>query len=560
MDDNTNSWQVASMKCAALQLNLIVGDFEGNAAKILDGVRRAAQGGAELCITSELALWGYPARDLLLNPGWVDTSLQVLETLAEDLKDLPPTLVGFAAKRDAHASGKPLSNAAALLRHGQIEHVFQKTLLPTYDVFDELRYFEPGPGIEAFELNGAKIAVTICEDIWNDGELSRWGTYQQEPLRSLDTKDLDLLVNLSASPYTLSKHRIRKRIVSELASHLRVPILYTNQVGGNDDLLFDGRSFLTDANGACVLQAPLFDEDILIVDTDSKSQTEIKDACENTELFEALKVGVRDYVHKSGFSKVVIGLSGGIDSALTAAVAAKALGPSNVLGVLMPSPYSSEGSVDDAIELARFLKIKTITLPIGDVMGSFDTTLSETFKDYDQDTTEENIQSRIRGTLLMALSNKFRSLLLTTGNKSELAVGYCTIYGDMNGALAVIADLPKTRVFTLSSWLNETQGPTIPENTITKPPSAELRPDQKDSDSLPDYDTLDNILFQLVDQHASLSEVESSGHDKAVVKRIARLLKISEFKRRQAAPGLKVTDRAFGTGWRMPLSSREPER
>ncbi len=561
MDELSNSWQVGLMKCAALQLNLIVGDFDGNARKIQAAVEEAAAAGAELCVTSELAIWGYPARDLLLNPGWLETSHQTLESLAQRLKHLPPTLVGFAMSREESLPGKPLQNAAALLKNGKIEATFAKSLLPTYDVFDEHRYFEPATSVGCFELNGRTIAVTICEDIWNDGGLSRWGSYQQEPIAALDKEPVDLIVNLSASPFTTSKHPIRRRIVSELAQKLQTPILYTNQVGGNDDLLFDGRSFFVDKDGALHAEAKLFDEDILLVELSALGGIQkALPTSESTELFKALCCGVRDYVHKSGFSRVVLGLSGGIDSALTAAIAKYALGSENVLGVLMPSPYSSQGSLDDAAKLAEYLNIKTITLPIEPAMSAFENILLPAFDGLTSDTTEENIQSRIRGTLLMGLANKFGSLLLTTGNKSEIAVGYCTIYGDMNGALAVIADLPKTKVYELSRWMNEELGPTIPVDTITKPPSAELRPDQKDSDSLPDYDALDDILFRLVDQHASLQAVIDAGYDPDVVKRIARLLKISEFKRRQAAPGLKVTDRAFGTGWRMPLASREPER
>ena len=560
MDVSLKSWQVALMKCAALQLNLIVGDFDGNARKIQAAVESAADAGAELCVTSELAIWGYPARDLLLNPGWVQTSLDVLDRLARRLKHLPPTLVGFANRRSNELPGKPLQNAAALLRDGKVETVFAKSLLPTYDVFDEHRYFEPGQSVETFELDGKTIAVTICEDIWNDGELSRWSSYAERPLDALETTPVDLIVNLSASPYTISKHTIRKQIVCDLSKRLKTPILYANQVGGNDDLLFDGRSFYVNAKGEYQREAKLFDEDLLIVDTSQSAEGSLKDLNESEELFKALSCGVRDYVRKSGFSRVVLGLSGGIDSALTAAVAKYALGSENVLGVLMPSPYSSQGSIDDAAELADFLGLKTITLPIEPAMVAFDKILEPAFDGLKADTTEENIQSRIRGTLLMGLANKYRSLLLTTGNKSELAVGYCTIYGDMNGALAVIADLPKTKVYALCHWMNESLGPTIPVETITKPPSAELRPDQKDSDSLPDYDTLDAILFRLVDQHQSLDDVIAAGYSPEDVNRIARLLKISEFKRRQAAPGLKVTDRAFGTGWRMPLASREPER
>ena len=397
MDELPNSWQVSPMKCAALQLNLIVGDFDGNARKIQAAVESAADAGAELCVTSELAIWGYPARDLLLNPGWLETSYQALESLAQRLKHLPPTLVGFAMKRASDLSGKPLQNAAALLRDGKIETTFAKSLLPTYDVFDEHRYFEPASSIESFEVNGTKIAVTICEDIWNDGGLSRWSTYKAKPIDALETASVDLIVNLSASPYTISKHSIRKRIVSDLATKLKTPILYANQVGGNDDLLFDGRSFFVNRVGAFQAEGKLFDEDILIVDLESSDQKlEASPPSESAELFKALCCGVRDYVRKSGFSRVVLGLSGGIDSALTAAIAKHALGEDNVLGVLMPSPYSSQGSIDDAAKLADYLNIKTMTLPIQSAMSAFDTILAPAFDGLPPDTTEENIQSRIR--------------------------------------------------------------------------------------------------------------------------------------------------------------------
>lgn len=542
------------MKIGLLQLNYTVGDFEGNIARIEEAVQQAAAQGAEICVASELAVWGYPARDLLLNPGLVQRAWALTQELAHRLKDLPPTLVGIAEKT-THSRGKGLYNSAALLSGGVVERTFRKTLLPTYDVFDEARYFEPGHNNEIWEFAGQRIAVTICEDVWNDTELEHNERYERDPVEQLSLTNPDLLLNLSGSPFVLHKHGLRQEIFQSISKKYGIPSLFVNQVGGHDDLVFDGRSMLIGASGELTAQAKAFEQHVLVVDTQATPTAVIQNETE-ADAWNALVLGVRDYARKTGFTNALLGLSGGIDSALTAAIAVDALGAQNVTGVLMPSPYSSEHSLEDARELGQLLGMPTMTIPIGSLMEAFDSSLGAHFKDLEADTTEENIQSRIRGNLLMAMSNKFRSLLLTTGNKSELSVGYCTIYGDMSGGLAVISDLPKTLVFRLCRWVNQTRGLTIPENTISKPPSAELRPDQKDTDSLPEYPVLDDMLERYIEKHETKAELVSAGFDQKVVDRVTGLVKVAEFKRRQAAPGIKITDRAFGTGWRMPIAAK----
>ncbi|WP_461210606.1 NAD+ synthase [Desulfocurvus sp. DL9XJH121] len=548
------------MRIALLQQNPTVGDLAGNAARIALAVSRARDLGADLCLTPELALTGYPPRDLLLTPSFVRAARERLEALARDLADGPAVLVGLPTQNESGA-GRPLFNSAALLRAGQVEALFHKTLLPSYDVFDEDRYFEPGHGPGAFEVEGVRVAVTICEDLWNDAEFWNTHRYAGDPMDSPAVVGADLVANISASPFTLGKQRVRQAMLAHAASKRGKALVYCNQVGGNDDLVFAGRSMAVAPDGTVAARARAFDEDILVVDTadlsEDSGRVEPDDFSAESETWRALVLGVRDYVGKCGFKTALLGLSGGVDSALTAAVAAEALGPENVLGVLMPSPWSSQGSVDDALALAANLGIRTLTLPIEQAMRAMDETLAGAFAGRERDVTEENIQARIRGNLLMALSNKYGSLLLTTGNKSELAVGYCTIYGDMSGGLAVISDVPKTLVFAICRWLNAERGrEIIPDVIITKPPSAELRPDQKDEDSLPPYEVLDPILHRLVELRDSPEEVASLGFDRQVVDRVAHLVRIAEFKRRQAAPGLKITDRAFGTGWRMPLAAR----
>jgi NAD+ synthase/NAD+ synthase (glutamine-hydrolysing) len=514
-------------------------------------------GRVDLAVTPELALVGYLPRDFLLNPGFVRDSWRRVERLAKELAGGPPTLVGLPQPNPSDA-GRPLFNAAVLLQDGRIGATFHKVLLPTYDVFDEDRYFEPAREPQLLELAGHRIGVSICEDIWNDRDFWKRRRYHHDPVEALATAGADLIVNLSASPFFAGKQRQREQMLSSVARKYRVAIAYVNQYGGNDDLVFDGRSGFFSAEGTQLARGRAFDRDVLVCDASSTHPLPpAADVSPESEIWHALVLGTRDYARKCGFSRVVLGLSGGIDSALTAAIAADALGPQNVLGVLMPSPFSSQGSLDDALALAANVGIETITLPIKDVMVSMEQTLRAPFAGTVRDVTEENIQARIRGNLLMALSNKRGALLLTTGNKSELAVGYCTLYGDMSGGLGVIADVPKTMVYRVSRWLNETRrGPVIPETTLTKPPSAELRPDQTDQDSLPPYEVLDAILERHIEHHEPADTIVEAGFDDATVRRVLHLVRTAEFKRKQAAPGLKVTDRAFGTGWRMPIAAR----
>jgi NAD+ synthase/NAD+ synthase (glutamine-hydrolysing) len=545
------------VKIALLQINPTVGDMAGNARLIAAAAERAGGAGADLAVTPELALVGYLPRDLLLSSNFVEQSWGHLDQLARELAGGPPTLVGLPEVNPSD-EGRPLFNSAALLRNGRVEQRFRKALLPTYDVFDEDRYFEPFHGAQVLELAGTRVGISICEDIWNDRDFWKRRRYHHDPVEELVRAGATAIVNLSASPFTVGKHHRREEMLSSMARKYRVPLVYVNQYGGNDDLVFDGRSCGFAADGSPIARGASFDADVVICDVSSGASIgPATDLDPESEVWRALVIGTRDYARKCGFSRVVLGLSGGIDSALTAAVAAEALGPQNVLGVLMPSPFSSQGSIDDSLVLARNIGIDTLTLPIEPAMNAMEGMLQGAFAGTSRDVTEENIQARIRGNLLMALSNKRGALLLTTGNKSELAVGYCTLYGDMSGGLAVIADVPKTMVYRVARWRNDSAGRAlIPEASLTKPPSAELRPNQTDQDSLPPYDTLDAILQRHVEQHQSAEAIIAAGYDAATVARVLRLVRQAEFKRKQAAPGLKVTDRAFGTGWRMPIAAR----
>ncbi|MGB3671533.1 MAG: NAD+ synthase [Phormidesmis sp.] len=555
------------MKIAIAQINPTVGDLAGNAQRILEAASQAVELGADLLLTPELSLCGYPPRDLLMRPSFIQTMQQQVTSLAKAMPDGLSALVGLAVENSAAASQgeKPIFNSMALLQSGQVKDVFHKRLLPTYDVFDEDRYFESGDAANSFVFsvgeNSVHIGVTICEDLWNNE--SFWGkrAYPVNPTQELVEKGVDLVVNLSASPYVCGKQALRERmIVHEAKQHQRA-IVYVNQVGGNDDLIFDGRSVAVSRQGDLVCRAAAFETNLQTVTFDWATKdlrlgvVQPMLATADAEIWAALVLGVKDYAKKCGFKEAVIGLSGGVDSALVSAIAATALGPQNVLGILMPSPYSSVHSVSDAKALAENLGIETQTLAIAPLMQGYDTVLSDLFTDTEAGVAEENLQSRIRGNLLMAVSNKFGHLLLSTGNKSEMAVGYCTLYGDMNGGLAVIADVPKTRVYSICRWLNRDRE-IIPDNILTKPPSAELKPDQIDQDSLPDYDTLDDILERLVQKQQSADDIITAGHNAAVVEKVIRLVTRAEFKRRQAPPVLKVTDRAFGMGWRMPIASR----
>jgi len=545
------------MRIALLQINPTVGDLAGNAGLIAEAAREAGRQGANLAVTPELALVGYLPRDLLLSHGFIRRSWDVLADLSRELAGAPPVLVGLAEPNPSD-EGRPLYNAAVLLRAGRVDQRFRKALLPTYDVFDEDRYFEPYRGPQILDLGGRRLGVSICEDIWNDRDFWKRRRYHHDPVEELVGAGADAIVNLSASPFSVGKHRRREEMLGAMARKHRVPVVYVNQVGGNDDLVFDGRSSAFNAEGAPIARGRSFDTDVVICDVaGGRPIAPASDLAAESEIWRALVLGTRDYVRKCGFKSAVLGLSGGVDSALTAAIAAEALGPERVLGVLMPSPYSSRGSIDDGVRLAANLGMPTITLPIEPAMQVMEQTLHDAFAGAARDVTEENIQARIRGSLLMALSNKRGALLLTTGNKSELAVGYCTLYGDMSGGLAVIADVPKTEVYRVCRWLNETRGrDVIPDAVLTKAPSAELRPNQTDQDSLPPYEILDDILRRHIEQHQPAEEIVAGGFDRATVQRVLRLVRAAEFKRKQAAPGLKVTDRAFGTGWRMPIAAR----
>lgn len=569
------------MKIAIAQLNPLIGDIVGNAKAILIQAQQAATAGVDLLVTSELSLCGYPPRDLLMDPSFTQKIGQNLAELASKLPPEMAVLIG-TVESNPHAGikgEKPLFNSVALCRGGKAEKIFHKRLLPTYDVFDEDRYFEPGLESNFFTLKSEqqalKIGVTVCEDLWNDEDF--WGkrNYQINPITDLAEQGTDLIVNLSASPYSVGKQKLRESMLQHIASRYQQPIIYVNQVGGNDDLIFDGSSIAFNRQGTLLCRAKAFTTDTQILEFNISEKdlqapldaiTPLPD-CEDAEIWSALVLGVRDYVQKCRFSKIVIGLSGGIDSSLVAAIATAAIGAKNVLGVLMPSPYSSDHSVQDALKLAENLGIETQILPIQGLMTGFDETLSKLFTGTESGIAEENLQSRIRGNLLMAISNKFGHLLISTGNKSEMAVGYCTLYGDMDGGLAAIADVPKTRVYTLCHWLNaqiahppfplpeSNSGEIIPSNVLIKPPSAELKPDQTDQDSLPPYDILDDILHRFIHEHQSSSQIIAAGHDPQTVQKVLRLVARAEFKRRQASPGLKITQRAFGTGWRMPIAA-----
>jgi NAD+ synthase/NAD+ synthase (glutamine-hydrolysing) len=545
------------VKIALLQIDPIVGDLQGNAELLRQAARDAAARGADLAVSPELALVGYLPRDLLLSTDFVARSWAQLDVLARDLADGPPTLIGLPEPNPSD-EGRPLFNTAALVRAGRVEHRFRKALLPTYDVFDEDRYFEPFHGAQTIDLAGCRVGVSICEDIWNDRDFWKRRRYHHDPVEELVRAGAQVIVNLSASPFAFGKHALREQMLAAMARRHRVPLVYVNQFGGNDDLIFDGRSCGFSAAGDPLARGASFAADVVLCDmTRTEAIGAPSDLEPESEIWRALVLGTRDYARKCGFSSAVLGLSGGIDSALTAAIAVEALGAEHVLGVMMPSPYSSQGSIDDAVAVAANLRIETITLPIADAMAAMERTLHDAFAGTVRDVTEENIQARIRGNLLMALSNKHGSLLLTTGNKSELAVGYCTLYGDMSGGLAVIADVPKTMVYRVARWLNTTRGSAvIPESTLTKAPSAELRPNQTDQDSLPPYDVLDDILRRHIECHEPARTIVAAGFDPETVRRVLRLVRNAEFKRKQAAPGLKVTDRAFGTGWRMPIAAR----
>ena len=541
------------MTIALAQLNTTVGDIAGNERLILEAYRRGTESRAGLVVTPELSLTGYPPRDLLLRASFIRANLAALDRLAAAVGEVG-LIVGFVGENPARP-GRPLTNAAALLHRGRVVAIRTKTLLPTYDVFDEDRYFEPASENAVIHWEGRRLGLTICEDIWNDDEFGVHRRYRPDPAAALVASGAEILINLSASPWQLGKERRRCDLLRSLARRHQVPVVYCNHVGGNDELVFDGRSLAFNAEGGCIAEAAHFAPDFLVVDTESAGDRPLRAVADEALLHDALVLGTRDYVRKCGFNSVVMGLSGGIDSALVAALAVDALGAENVRGLALPTEFSSAGSIDDARALAMNLGIRFDVVPIQGSFEALKRQMSPLFEGRPEDTTEENLQARLRGVTLMAMSNKFGSLLLTTGNKSELAVGYCTLYGDMCGGLAVISDLPKTWVYRVSRWMNRDRE-VIPDASITKAPSAELRPNQTDQDSLPPYDTLDAILEAYVVEDRSAAEIIAAGFSEADVRRVLRLIDLSEYKRRQAAPGLKVTSRAFGVGRRQPVAQR----
>ncbi|MCG3148111.1 MAG: Glutamine-dependent NAD(+) synthetase [Verrucomicrobiae bacterium] len=545
------------MRLALAQLNTTVGDLRGNSARILDAYRRAVAAGAELVVTPELAITGYPPRDLLAKRRFVADNLHALEELTGHIGDTA-LLTGYV-DFNPHRPGRDYFNAAAMIHRGRIVARRCKTLLPTYDVFDEDRYFQPADSNPIVELAGRKLAVTICEDIWNAQGYWQVRRYSHDPVAQFGP--VDLILNLSASPFHLGKERTRADLLRAVAIRQGAPLVYCNLVGGNDELIFDGQSLAFDAAGNLLAQGAAFREDLVLVEIPTSAFIAQPSNFSPIEyLHGALVLGLRDYVEKCGFKSVVLGLSGGIDSAVTACLAVTALGKENVMGISLPSQFSSQGSRDDARQLAANLGIRYEVIPIQEAFQTFKAGFRDLFHGLPEDTTEENMQARIRGTTLMAISNKFGHMLLTTGNKSELAVGYCTLYGDMNGGLGVIADVPKTMVYELAGYINRT-GEIIPTASITKPPSAELRPNQTDQDSLPPYEILDAILKRYVEEAKSAAEiVEETGYSEKLVRDIVRKIDLNEYKRKQAAPVLRVTTKAFGIGRRVPIAQRYVER
>lgn len=546
------------MKIGFAQINSTVGDLRGNFEKILAAYERLSAVGAELVVTPELAITGYPPQDLLFKSLFVPQNLEVLEKLHASIRQAG-LLVGFVDQNRGH--GKPFHNAAALLRAGAPVAVTHKSRLPTYDVFDEDRYFEAAGNVVPVMFGDKRIGVTICEDIWTERYLPR-PLYDVEPVRSLVEQGAEVILNLSASPFGLGKPATRYEMVSTLARSYDRAICYCNLIGGNDQLVFDGNSFAVNRKGNLISQFPAFETAEGIIDTEAGSPLVFEPGDDMADLFDALSLGLRDYLTKCNFKSAVLGLSGGIDSAIVAVIAAHALGSENVLGVSMPGPYSSRGSIEDAFALARNLGIKSVQIPITDAFAAFKAQFKKVFAGLPEDATEENMQARLRGMILMSLSNKFGHLLLTTGNKSELAVGYCTLYGDMAGGLAVISDVPKTMVYALARWINLDKSKVgrgrevIPIRTIEKAPSAELRPNQTDQDTLPPYEVLDEILRLYVEENMSGRDIIAHGFDEKIVRWVQRKVDVNEYKREQAAPGIKVTSRAFGLGRRMPIAQR----
>jgi NAD+ synthase (glutamine-hydrolysing) len=545
------------MRIALAQINSTVGDFKGNVERIVRFARDAKARGAELVVFPELALCGYPPRDLVERADFVCRSEQEMARLAGLMPDLA-ALVGYV-RRSNIKRGKPAADAAALLRGGRIVLDYTKMLLPYYDVFDESRYFEPGTASGLYELDGTELGVTICEDIWNDKHFWKKQLYVRDPAEESVKAGARILVNIASSPFNTEKIQLRAAMLKELATDHHVPVVYVNHVGGNDQLIFDGSSMAFDSTGRVIARAKSFEEDLVVFDTEGEPDLHPGPASETDAVYQALVLGTRDYMAKCGFTKAIVGLSGGIDSSLVATIAADALGPANVTGVSMPGPYSSPDSLRDAQAIAANLAIDLQVVPISSIFDSYLTTLDPVFGEAPRDVTEENIQARIRGNILMALSNKFGALVLSTGNKSELAVGYCTLYGDMAGGMAVIGDVPKMMVYELARYANR-HGARIPEACLTKAPTAELRPNQTDQDTLPPYEILDVILKAYIEENQSGEEIiEKHKLPPELVRQTVARVNAAEYKRQQAAPALKVTAKAFGIGRRFPIAQKFAE-
>jgi len=546
------------MKVALAQLNYTIGDFEGNKRKIISGIEKARNEGADLVVFSELSVTGYYPHDLLEKKEFIQKAEAVVNEIAGSCRGIA-AIIG-APRINTNERGKQLFNAAFFMADGRVQYIQDKTLLPTYDIFDEYRHFEPNRRFGIATYKGERFAITICEDLWDElptaSEFGKDKLYQVSPMEELAKLKPDFVVNLSASPFSYNQEEWRQNVLVSKAKKYNVPILYVNQVGAHTELIFDGGSVFINEKGLIVSELKYFEEDFRIIDTKSENTEQLQPETDTIEkIYNALILGIQDYFRKMGFKKATLGLSGGIDSAITLVIAERALGAENLRVLLMPSKYSSGHSVADAVQLAENLNIRYDVVPIQEPVDAFEKTLSPLFEGTHPDITEENIQARARGIFLMAISNKFGHILLNTTNKSECAVGYGTLYGDMNGGLAVLGDVYKTDIFKMARWINR-ENEIIPENTILKPPSAELRPNQKDTDSLPDYPVLDGILFRYIELNLSPAEIVADGYDPAVVNRVIKMVNTNEYKRFQAAPILRISSKAFGFGRKMPLVAR----
>jgi NAD+ synthetase len=542
------------LKIALAQLNPTIGDLEGNSRKIIQACQASEKAGADLVVFSELILTGYPPRDLLYKPDLICEGQKALESLVADIKG-PAVLMGHVGKRK-NGAGKGLTNSAVLFQNGQILAQAEKVLLPAYDVYDETRYFQAANHPVVYELSGTQLGITICEDIWNFPDFYDQDIYLSNPVEELAQAGADIILNISASPYRVGRWQTRRELGQHIVDRFKLPFVLVNQVGGNDDLLFDGHSFALSASGDVIAQAKGFAEDLVVVDLEQgKGDVRPTPECNEEEMFRGLVMGVHDYLNKCGYRKAVVGLSGGIDSAVVAAIAVEALGAEQVMGISMPSQYTASQSISDAERLAGNLGLSFSVVPIHELFEQYKKSLSPLFSGMAEDVTEENIQARIRGNILMAASNKLGSMVLSTGNKSEMSVGYCTLYGDMAGGLSVISDVPKMKVYALAQWINRDKE-MIPQAIIERPPTAELRPNQTDQDSLPPYEVLDSILEGYVEKHWSVERLIEEGHDAEVVRQVVGKVDSNEYKRNQAAPGLKVTAKAFGSGRRNPIAQK----